>query len=115
VPISITDARTNFSAETDAKTLEHVSTDNLVDFTRERANRYTEKELARLTGLSIAQVKNLRLGRSGVSGKTISNWCRNDPAFRAEYFRFCGGHLEGEPEMVAALSRAINAIVRGIP
>jgi hypothetical protein len=34
------------------------------------------------------------------------------PMYRAEFFRFCGGHLEADPEFVAGLSLAINSYVR---
>ena len=36
----------------------------------------------------------------------------DDTAHSQYKAQFCGGTLEGEPEMVAALSRAINAVVR---
>lgn len=89
-----------------------VSTDELVDFVKVRALKKTIKEIAHLTGLSEKAVKNLRLGTAGASAQTISTWCRNDPQFRAEYFYWLGGHLEVEPETVAALSIAVNRILQ---
>lgn len=89
-----------------------VSTAELVDFVKRRALKYTIKELCQITGLSEKAVINLRLGEAGASAQTISTWCRNDPEFRAEYFYWCGGLLESDPEMVAALTIAINRIVR---
>lgn len=93
-------------------TFPRVSTNEIVDFVKARANLKTVKEVQRLTGLSEQAVKNLRLGSAGASAQTISTWCRNDPEFRAEYFYWCGGHLEVEPETVAALTIAINRIVQ---
>ncbi len=89
-----------------------VSTDEIVDFVKERALRKTIKEVCALTGLSEKAVKNLRLGSAGASAQTISTWCRNDPQFRAEYFYWLGGNLEVEPETVAALSIAINRVLQ---
>lgn len=77
-----------------------------------RALKKTIKEIAKLTGLSEKAVKNLRIGSQGASAQTISTWCRNDPQFRAEYFYWLGGHLEVEPETVAALSIAVNRIMQ---
>lgn len=89
-----------------------VSTDELVDFVKARANKLTVKELSKLTGLSEQAVKNLRLGTAGASAQTISTWCRNDESFRLDYFRWCGGYLECEPEFVRGISMALNALVR---
>lgn len=91
---------------------QRVSTDELVDFVKARALKKTIKEVQTLTGLSEKAVKNLRLGSAGASAQTISTWCRNDPQFRAEYFYWLGGHLEVEPETVAALSIAVNRILQ---
>jgi len=55
----------------------------------------------------------VKMGRNGLTMAHLVNICRADPTFRAAFFSFCGGKLEGDPEMVAALSRAINAVVRG--
>lgn len=89
-----------------------VSTAELVDFIKEQALRRTIKEVARLTGLSEQAVKNLRLGEAGASAQTVSTWCRNDHQFRIEYFRWCGGLIETDPEMAANLSRVITDHVR---
>lgn len=105
-------ANLNSRHQNTPKTSGHISTDNLVDFVRERAILYRQKELAGITGLSLKQVQNLRMGISGVSGKTLTNWCRNDPVFAAEYAEYVGIIKPGEAEMSAALSRVINAAVR---
>lgn len=94
------------------KTSDHVTTDTLVDFTRARAIQYQQKELAKITGLSIQQVKNLRLGISGVSGKTLTNWIKNCPTFRAQYAEWVGIIQPGEAEMSAALTHLFNARAR---
>jgi len=96
----------------DPNTSGRVSTAELVDFLQVRALKYRVKDLCTLTGLSEKAVINLRTGEAGASAQTISTWCRNDPAFRAEYFYWCGGRLEGEPETLAALNIAINNILR---
>lgn len=89
-----------------------VSTNEFTDWLAEQARRYSEKQLANVTGLSLKAVQNLRLGRSGGTGTTIATWCRNDARFRAEYFFYCGGHLETDPEGVAALHMAINSYLQ---
>lgn len=63
------------------------------------------------TGMSDKAVQNIRQRRGKLSFDYLVELCRNDPGFRAAFFTHCGGILEGEPEMVAALSRAINAVV----
>lgn len=111
----VTDARGNNGRTVDGENTANsgrVSTAELVDFVKEQASRRSIKEVSRLTGLSEKAVANLRTGASGASAQTISTWCRQDPVFRAEYFRWCGGILEGTPEMYIALSRAINETVR---
>jgi hypothetical protein len=42
----------------------------------------------------------------------IVSMCRADPYFRAEFFRFAGGELEADPQIVGALSHAIDAVMR---
>lgn len=89
-----------------------VSTAELVDFIKAQALKRRTKELAELTGLTQKGVANLRQGLAGASAQTISTWCRNDPAFRADYFAWVGGYLENDPEFVAGLSRLINNYAR---
>lgn len=91
------------------------STAEMIDFMSAQARKLRTKEVQRLTGLSIKAIENMRLGLSSASAQTITTWCRNDPSFRAAYFCYCGGMLEGDPEMVAALTRAIHAVVRKAP
>ena len=85
-----------------------ISTREHTDWIAEQARKHSEKELAWITGLSLAAAQNLRNGRSGASGATISNWCRHDPEFRIAYFAYCGGQLETDPGFYAHMSQAIN-------
>lgn len=59
--------------------------------------------------------EGVKMGRNGLTMAHLVSMCRANPEFRAAFFQFCGGHLEGTPEMVAALSRAINAVVQQQP
>src|ERR1035437_3152529 len=86
-----------------------VSTAEMIDFIKAQVRRRRAKEVQRLTGLSIKAIENMRMGLSGASSQTITTWCRNDPEFRAAYFAECGGLLEGDPEMLSGLTRAVNA------
>lgn len=102
----------NFTGLNTPKTSGNDTTDTLVDFVQAKAILYRQKELARITGLSLKQVQNLRLGISGVSGKTLTNWIRNCPNFAAQYAEYVGLIRPGEAEMSAALTQVINAAVR---
>jgi hypothetical protein len=99
-----------FRGSESAKT--SVTTDNLVDFVQARALRKPVKEIQRDTGLSKKQVENIRQGISGVSGRTLTNWCISDPAFAAEYMAYVGLILPGEAEFAGALTQAFNAYQR---
>lgn len=94
------------------KTCTHETTDSLVDFVKAKAVMYQQKELARITGLSIQQVKNLRLGLSGISGKTLTNWIKNCPEFAGAYAEHVGIVRPGEGEYSGALTRAFQAYQR---
>jgi hypothetical protein len=88
------------------------STAELVDFLQAQVRKRRAKEVAQLTGLSIKAIENMRMGLSGASSQTITTWCRTDPAFRAAYFAFCGGMLEGDPEMLNGLTMAVQSFLR---
>lgn len=88
------------------------TTDSLVDFVKAQAIRYQQKELAAITGLSLQQVKNLRLGLSGIGGKALTNWNRNCPRFASEYAEYVGIIRPGDAHMSEALTRFANAVVR---
>lgn len=89
-----------------------VDTGECQDWLRSNSNAYHSKEISALTGAGTRAAENIKQGRNGITMAHLVAWCRNDPSFRAEFFKFCGGHLEGEPEMVAALSHAINAVLQ---
>lgn len=83
--------------------------DWLADILREQS----AKAIAEKTGQGQRAAEAVKMGRNGLTMAHLVNICRADPAFRAAFFQFCGGKLEGDPEMVAALSKAINAVVQG--
>ena len=89
-----------------------VTTDNLVDFVQAQALRRPVKTVQRDTGLSKKQVENIRQGLSGVSGKTLTNWCINNVEFAADYAEFIGLILPGEAEYTGAVTRLANATAR---
>lgn len=71
------------------------------------------KETADQAGTGVRAAEGIKAGRNGLTMAHLVNICRANPDFRAAFFSFCGGKLEGDPEMVAALSKAINAVVAG--
>lgn len=112
MPSSLGKTPGSFSGETPPKTSTHSSTDSLVDFVQARAIRYQQKELARITGLSLKQIQNLRLGRSGVSGKTLTNWAQNDPRFAVEYGIHIGLIKPEDADIAYAMTMMANAVAR---
>lgn len=82
------------------------------DWLKDTLNQQSAKEIAAKAGTGHRSAEAVKLGRNGLTMAHLVSMCRSDPAFRAQFFRFCGGILEGEPEMVAALSHAINEIMR---
>lgn len=89
------------------------STSECSDWLQDNLRKISAKQIADDAGLGQRAAESVKLGRNGLTMAHLVSMCRANPEFRAQLFRFCGGHLEGEPEMVAALSRAINAVVRG--
>jgi len=102
----------NYQPDHGSKISTHDTTDSFVDFVKARAIHYQQKELAALTGLSIQQVKNLRLGLSGIGGKALTNWIRNCPRFAGDYAEYAGIIRPGEAETSEALTRLANAVAR---
>lgn len=92
----------------------HLQTDTgeCSDWLAEQLRSRSAKDIARKTGQGQRAAEAVKMGRNGMTMAHLVNICRADPEFRAQFFQFCGGMLEGDPEMVAALSKAINAIVR---
>jgi len=107
---SFENSGTNFKGRRSPKTT--VTTDNLVDFTSERARRYTVKDLQRITGLSKKQVENIRQGKSGISGVTLSRWIMGCTVFAGDYAEWTGLIRPGEAGTAAALTRLVNEIVQ---
>lgn len=71
------------------------------------------KVIARKSGQGQRAAESVKQGRNGLTMAHLVSMCRADDNFRAQFFKFCGGQLEGEPEMIAALSKAINAVMQG--
>ena len=83
------------------------------DWLAQQLRRQSAKDIAEKTGQGLRAAEAVKMGRNGLNMAHLVNICRADPEFRAAFFTYCGGVLEGQPEMVAALSRAINAVVNG--
>lgn len=82
------------------------------DWLADHLRHQSAKVIALKTGQGQRAAEAVKMGRNGLTMAHLVNICRADPDFRAEFFKFCGGTLEGSPEMVAALTKAINAVVR---
>jgi len=82
------------------------------DWLADRLRTYSAKDVAELTGCTARAGENAKQGMSGLSMGSIVALCRNDPIFRAEFFRFCGGYLETDPEFVAGITMAMNSLAR---
>lgn len=89
-----------------------VTTDNLVDFCQQQALRRPVKEVQRTTGLSKKQVENIRQGLSAVSGRTLTNWIKNDPDFAGDYAEFSGIIRPGEARWASMITRLANEVAR---
>lgn len=70
------------------------------------------KIIANDAGVNLRAAENVKQGRNGLTMAHLENLCKSNAKFRAAWFRRCGGILEGSPEMVAALTKAINEVVR---
>lgn len=92
---------------------EQTATPKCADWLKDFLTATPAKTIANEAGINLRAAESVKMGRNGLHMNHLVNMCRANPDFRAAFFRFCGGTLEGEPEMVAALSRAINAVVRG--
>lgn len=91
----------------------HTDTGECSDWLADKLREQSAKQIARKTGQGQRAAEAVKMGRNGLTMAHLVNICRVDPEFRAAFFSFCGGHLEGEPEMVAALSRAIQHVMKG--
>jgi len=85
------------------------------DWLKEQFRRQSSKDISTVAGIGQRAAEGVKQGKNGLTMAHLVNICRADPDFRAAFFEFCGGKLEGDPEMVAALSRAINLVVNRNP
>lgn len=93
--------------------LEQTSTPECNDWLADQFRPHSAKVISEKTGQGQRSAEAVKMGRNGLTMAHLVNICRADPEFRAAFFQFCGGKLEGDPEMVAALSKAINAVMQG--
>jgi len=89
-----------------------ITTEEANDWLARQLRRQSSKHIAAKSGISPRTAEALRLGRHGLKFAHLIELTRNDPEFRVSFFKFCGGHVEGEPELVAAISHVINEVVR---
>lgn len=94
------------------KHINQTSTPECSDWLKEKLRQQSGKEISEKTGQGQRAAEAVKMGRNGLTMAHLVNICRADPDFRAQFFQFCGGKLEGDPEMVAALSKAINAVMQ---
>lgn len=71
------------------------------------------KKIANDAGINLRAAENVKQGRNGLMMAHFENLCQANPEFRAAWFMRCGGHLEVNPNQVAAIYRALNSITRG--
>lgn len=88
----------------------HYDHDAFAAFIQRQALRRDPKKLAAMLDVTTRTVGNMREG-GGTSGPTLTKWCKRDGTFRAEYFRFCGGHVEASPALVTKLNEAVSAVL----
>jgi hypothetical protein len=98
---------------------EHSANRHLTSDTRECSDwlahqfrQQSAKDISEKTGQGQRAAEAVKMGRNGLTMAHLVNICRADPDFRASFFAFCGGQLEGDPSLVANLSRAINAVMQ---
>lgn len=69
-------------------------------------------QIAKAAGSTKRAAENIKSGDNGMQMAHLVAYCRNDPVFRAEFFKFCGGHMETDPEFVAGITMALNSLAR---
>lgn len=82
------------------------------DWLKDQFREESAKAISEKTGQGQRAAEAVKMGRNGLTMAHLVNICRADPDFRAQFFAFCGGQLEGDPALVANLSRAINAVMQ---
>lgn len=82
------------------------------DWLQHQFRKQSSKEISEQGGIGQRAAEGVKQGRNGLTMAHLVNMCRANPDFRAQFFAFCGGQLEGDPALVANLSRAINAVMQ---
>ena len=90
----------------------YATTNECQDWLAAYFRAHPAKVIAEKTGIGVRGAEGVKSGRHGLSMAHLSTLCRNDPEFRTAYFKFAGGILETEPEIVIALTKVINEVVR---
>jgi hypothetical protein len=93
----------------------HLKTDTpeCSDWLQDQLRQQSAKVISEKTGQGQRAAEAVKMGRNGLNMAHLVNICRADPDFRVAFFQFCGGQLETNPNTVAALARAFEAIQRG--
>lgn len=65
-------------------------------------------EIAKAAGCTKRAAENIRAGDNSMRMEFLVAMCRNDAAFRAQFFEFCGGKLQFPPEITAALAKVAS-------
>lgn len=111
--ISLTNVRAFNRGEHSSNRHLQSDTRECADWLRHHLGSIPAKVIAEESGIGLRAAEGAKSGRNGLTMAHLVSMCRANPEFRAAVFHFCGGHLEGEPEMVAALSRAIQHVMQG--
>lgn len=82
------------------------------DWLAHQLRRKPAKDISAECGVGVRAAEGIKAGRNGLTMAHLVTMCRANPDFRAAFFAFCGGELEGSPELVAKLSHAINHIMQ---
>lgn len=82
------------------------------DWLQHQLRKVPAKEISADCGIGVRAAEGTKAGRNGLTMAHLVTMCRANPDFRAQFFAFCGGQLEGDPALVANLSRAINAVMQ---
>ena len=80
---------------------------------KEWAQKYPAKEGARIADMTPNGFKKVQAGEAALSFEKLMTSMRRDPELLAMIFARCGGNLGMTPDKFAAISRAVNSIMRG--
>src|SRR5690242_18625508 len=90
-----------------------ITTEEANDWLARQLRRQSSKYIAAKSGISPRTAEALRLGRHGLKFAHVVELARNDSDFRHALVQFCGGRLEGDPEMLRGLTLAVQSYMRG--